>query len=126
MLSLHLMALSRLTGDWIMEMAQISSNGVMGFAKSRGALAAYGRAFMVWLEDDSEDLSKTMAMLDKTLKRGEKALRRAEKFACALPKLRKCCRSGRSSRKAKPEDGSTEDAQGSVAVDDGSMPAATS
>lgn len=125
MLMLHLMALSRLTGDWIMEIAQISSSGVVGFAKSRGALAAYGRAFLIWLDDDSDDLAKTMAMLDKTLKRGERALRRAEKFACALPKLRKRCRRGKSSRTAKNASDETADSVSDVsAVDDDGMQAA--
>lgn len=95
MLMVHLMALSRLTTDWIMDMAHISPSGVMGQVRAKGALAAYGKAFSVWLDDDSEDMSKTMAVLDKTLKRGEKALRRAERMACCLPfsrSLRKRCR----------------------------------
>ena len=101
-LSLHLMALSRLTADWFLDVARISPAGVSGMVRSKGALAAYARAFGVWLKDDSEDLAKTMASLDKTLKRGEKALRRAEKFACGVMKLSK--RSRKSADKDAAED----------------------
>lgn len=97
-LAMHLIALSALTGEWIMEMAHISSAGVMGQVRNKGALLAYGRAFSVWLDDDSEDLSKTMAVLDKVLQKGEKALkrtekafRRSEKMLCRMARLRRCC-----------------------------------
>ena len=94
MLSLHLVALSRLTADWFLDIAQISPAGIGGLVRSKGALATYARAFRVWLEDDSDDLTKTMSALDKYLKQGEKALRRAERIACLLPKARRRCRKG--------------------------------
>ncbi|SNY91504.1 transcriptional regulator, TetR family [Cohaesibacter sp. ES.047] len=98
MLSLHLMALSRLTADWFMDVSHISPAGLGGLVRSKGALVAYARAFSVWLDDDTEDLSKTMACLDKTLKSGEKALRRAERLARVVPALRKRCKPRRKSR----------------------------
>ncbi|WP_319486019.1 hypothetical protein [uncultured Cohaesibacter sp.] len=122
MLTLHLLALSRLTGEWFLDISRISPAGFSGMARSKGALLAYARAFAVWMEDDSTDLAKTMATLDKFLKRGEKALRRAEKIACILPRIGKRCRSARSRGK-----GSDKTAQDSAivsegpSVDDGSM-----
>lgn len=98
MLSLHLMALSRLTADWFLDASHISPAGLGGQLRSKGALVAYARAFSVWLGDESEDLSKTMACLDKTLKAGEKALRRAERLARVVPMMRKRCKSKRKSR----------------------------
>lgn len=125
LLSLHLLALSRLTTDWIMDIARISPSGLMGIARSKGALAAYGRTFMVWLEDDSEDMAKTMSCLDKTLRKGEQALKegskvlhKAEKIVCALPRLRQKCRKGRSSSSAKKHRDGDDSAP---VVDDGDM-----
>ncbi|TLP48325.1 hypothetical protein FDK21_01275 [Cohaesibacter sp. CAU 1516] len=92
MLSLHLVALSRLTADWFLDIAQISPAGISGIIRSKGALATYARVFRVWLEDDSDDLTKTMSALDKYLKQGESALRRAERIACLLPKAGRRCR----------------------------------
>ena len=117
LLSLHLLALSRLTSDWIMDMAHISPAGVGGMVRSKGAMAAYTRAFAAWLEDDSEDMAKTMAVLDKTLRKGEKALKRAEKLACALPRLRRKCRNS-ASRSARKSD---DDGAGEPVVDDTTM-----
>ena len=92
MLGLHLLALSRLTGEWFLDISRISPAGLSGMARSKGALLAYARAFSVWIGDDSSDLAKTMATLDKFLKEGEKALHRAEKIARVLPRMGKRCR----------------------------------
>ncbi len=107
MLSLHLVALSRLTADWFLDIAQISPAGIGGIIRSKGALATYARAFRVWLEDDSDDLTKTMSALDKYLKQGESALRRAERIACLLPKARRRCRKG--GRRAEPDEATSPD-----------------
>ena len=103
LLAFHLVALTHLTADWIMEMARISPVGLRGQVRAKGMLAAYARTFKVWLGDDSEDLAKTMAFLDKTLTRAEATLRRAEKVACTLPRLRKRCKA-RWSRKDRAEE----------------------
>ena len=95
MLSLHLVSLSRLTADWFLDVSRISPSGIGGIMRSKGALAIYARAFRVWLEDDSDDLTKTMAALDKYLKQGEAALRNAERIACMVPKARRKCRKRR-------------------------------
>lgn len=122
MLSLHLMALSRLSMDWVLEMAHIRSTGVMGQMRLKGAMAAYARAFYVWLDDDNEDMAKTMAELDKVLKRGEKALRkgekalrRAERLACCLPIFSR--KSSRKDRKAKSDDDAIDSPNPGASVD---------
>ena len=121
-LSLHLMTLSRLTTDRFMDISRISPVGIRGIVRSKGALAAYARTFAVWLKDESEDLAKTMASLDKFLKRGEQALRRAERLACLLPGMGGKCSSA--DRKA-TGDVAGEDGEPSVivtpAVDEGGM-----
>nr|WP_321460321.1 hypothetical protein [uncultured Cohaesibacter sp.] len=124
-LGLHLLALSRLTGEWFLDISCISPAGLSGLARSHGALLAYGRAFSVWIGDDSADLAKTMAALDKFLKRGEAALHRAEKIACMLPRLRKRCRSARrrsgaDKRQAETAHADAKSSEG-PSVDDGSM-----
>lgn len=113
MLALHLVAISRLTNDWIIEMAHISPVGVMGQMRAKGALLAYGRAFSIWLEDESEDMAKTMSSLDKVLKKGEKALRRAEKLACCLPRRR---RSRKGSDRTDQDTGATVDEDAGLAT----------
>ena len=101
MLGLHLLCLSRLTGEWFLDISRISPAGLSGLARSKGALLAYARAFSSWINDDSADLAKTMATLDKFLKKGEKALRRVEKIVCAFPKKKKSCRA--SSRRSRSD-----------------------
>ncbi|SNZ20872.1 hypothetical protein [Cohaesibacter gelatinilyticus] len=121
MLAMHLCALSALTGEWIMEMAHISSAGMMGQVRNKGALLAYGRAFAIWLEDESEDLSRTMAVLDKILHRGERALCKTEKLLCRMNKLRKCCsrssfRDRRSGRRTSEPVSSVDESEGLATV----------
>ncbi|WP_373235962.1 hypothetical protein [Cohaesibacter celericrescens] len=121
LLSLHLMALSRLTADWFLDVARISPSGIGGIVRKKGALAAYARTFRVWLKDDSEDLSKTMAALDKLLKQGEAALRRAQKLACALPKMRRRCRSSSRSSNDMTQASSNSSENEARSVDDGAL-----
>lgn len=63
---------------WSLEAAGISSAGLGGRIRTKGLAAIYARAVFVWLRDDSEDMGRTMAHLDR-------ALRRAEKLITALP-----------------------------------------
>ena len=55
-----------------LEFAGISSTGLKGRLKTKGLAALYLRCLRVWLDDDSADLSKTMAILDRSLTRAEK------------------------------------------------------
>lgn len=63
---------------WCLEAAGVSSAGIAGRIRTKGLAAIYARAVSVWLRDDSEDMGRTMAHLDR-------GLRRAEKLVAALP-----------------------------------------
>jgi AcrR family transcriptional regulator len=63
---------------WMLEAAGIRSDGLAGRLRRAGLAVVYARAFRVWLEDDSADLGKTMAALDR-------GLAQAERWASALP-----------------------------------------
>ena len=52
--------------------AGISSSGLMGFARIKGLKVVMAYALRAWMTDDSADLSKTMAALDRALERAEK------------------------------------------------------
>jgi len=64
--------------EWTLEAAGIGSDGLAGQMRLAGLAIVYARAFRVWLDDDSADLGKTMAALDRDLAR-------AERWATALP-----------------------------------------
>ncbi len=52
--------------------AGISSGGLMGLARVQGLKVVMAYALRAWMTDDSADLSKTMAALDRALDRAEK------------------------------------------------------
>ena len=55
---------------WMLEGAGISAAGWRGHAQCLALAGAYAATFRVFLDDDSEDLAKTMAALDRRLKSG--------------------------------------------------------
>ena len=57
---------------WMLEAAGIGSGGWAGAARAKGLGIVYGATFATWLRDDTEDMSKTMAALDKNLARAER------------------------------------------------------
>jgi AcrR family transcriptional regulator len=57
---------------WMLEAAGISSAGLKGLLRTKGLALVYLNAARVWLRDDSADMSKTMAALDKGLRRAER------------------------------------------------------
>jgi len=57
---------------WMLEAAGISSGGLKGLLRTKGLALVYLNAARVWLRDDSPDMSKTMAALDKGLRRAER------------------------------------------------------
>ena len=61
-----------------MEAAGISTKTPLGQLKVNGLLAVYMSSICTWLKDDTPDLTKTMADLDK-------GLARAEAFLYSLP-----------------------------------------
>lgn len=56
---------------WMLEGAGISTAGLKGRLRAKGLLVVYAQAMRAWLDDDSEDMSRTMAALDKGLRRAE-------------------------------------------------------
>ncbi|MGH6976395.1 MAG: hypothetical protein ACREED_05145 [Stellaceae bacterium] len=64
-----LLALKRLLASmgWMLEAAGVPTAGVAGLAKRRILLLAYASVLAVFLRDDSPDLGKTMAALDRRL-----------------------------------------------------------
>ena len=58
--------------NWILEAAGISTNGLAGKFRVKGLAAIYLAALRVWINDDSPDLAKTMAFLDRRLRQAIK------------------------------------------------------
>ena len=59
---------------WMMEAANISSSGVRGQLRIKGLALIYLAVLRSWFNDDSEDMSRTMASLDRQLHRAERLL----------------------------------------------------
>lgn len=57
---------------WMLESAGMSTYGVKGALKVAGLSAIYLNVLRIWMKDDSADLAKTMAALDKDLGRAER------------------------------------------------------
>ena len=70
--------------SWMLECAGLSSTGIRGLARTKGLGVIYLATFCVWLRDDSTDMAKTMASLDRHLARTERFIRRG----CALGRRR--------------------------------------
>lgn len=62
----------------MLEMAGISATGLKGLLRLQGLMAIYLAGLHAWRRDDSEDLAKTMAEIDKRL---GQAVRITEMFA---------------------------------------------
>lgn len=56
---------------WMLEAAGISTAGWLGGLRVKGLAVVFAATVQVWLRDDSEDMAKTMAALDRNLKRAE-------------------------------------------------------
>lgn len=55
----------------MLEAAGLDGSGLFGLARAKGLMLVYLNALRVWLGDDTADMAKTMAALDKGLKRAE-------------------------------------------------------
>lgn len=56
---------------WMLESAGISTCGIKGAVKVAGLTALYAKTLRVWVKDESPDMAKVMAALDKDLGRVE-------------------------------------------------------
>ena len=72
-LALMLGAATLLSMAWMLEGAGISAQGVRGALRTKGLAAVWMCALRAWERDHTEDLSVTMAALDKALGRAERA-----------------------------------------------------
>ncbi len=54
---------------WALQTARVDTTGVAGAVRIRALGAAYLATLRVWLGDDTADLARTMAALDKNLRR---------------------------------------------------------
>jgi AcrR family transcriptional regulator len=68
---------------WTLEAAGVSASGLKGKVRIKLLGLAYLATVRVWLKDDSSDLAKTMAALDKSLKRVEPLMRFSSASAAA-------------------------------------------
>lgn len=59
---------------WMLEAAGIDTSGVKGAVRVAGLTLVYLNAVRHWAKDDSADLAKTMAALDKSLNRAEQCV----------------------------------------------------
>jgi AcrR family transcriptional regulator len=55
----------------MLEAAGISTGGIVGLVRVQGLKAVLAYALNAWVRDDSDDMAKTMAALDKALDRAE-------------------------------------------------------
>lgn len=67
---------------WMLEAAGVSSGGLVGSAIAQGVAVVYLDALRVWMQDDSSDMARTMAALDKGLRRAEQVARRLPSSGC--------------------------------------------
>ncbi|MCW2285459.1 AcrR family transcriptional regulator [Rhodoblastus acidophilus] len=72
---------------FMLEAAGGSSEGPLGSVKLQGLAMAWSRVFHVWLSDESEDLARTMAALDKELERGKMLTHRLDEARKTLAPL---------------------------------------
>lgn len=56
----------------MLDAAGIKTRSLLGFARVKGLSLIYANTFRVWLGDDSEDMARTMATLDKGLRFAER------------------------------------------------------
>lgn len=69
------LALSAATGrsmGWMLEAAGVSASGLTGRLRAAGLVGVWLYALRAWRDDDSGDLARTMAALDKALDQAEK------------------------------------------------------
>ena len=62
---------------WMLEAAHLDSGGLRGAVRVRGLTLLMAATIRVWLKDDTPDLSKTMAELDRRLAQADSLIRQS-------------------------------------------------
>lgn len=62
--------------SWMLEAAGISTAGLLGSLRVKGLAVVYLATLRTWLDDDSMDMAKTMAALDRNLQRADSLAQR--------------------------------------------------
>lgn len=57
---------------WMLEAAGIGTGGWTGACRVKGLAVVYAATFAAWLRDETDDMAKTMAALDRNLGRAER------------------------------------------------------
>lgn len=83
--ALHAIALG--SQKWTLAAAGIRKRGAFGLVAAEGTVLVYAETMRTWLDDDSPDLGRTMAALDRALRRGERAMKMMSRACCLLPRL---------------------------------------
>jgi AcrR family transcriptional regulator len=89
--ALNSMALNSMR--FMLEAADISSEGATGHIKLQGMVLAWTRILDVWFDDEDPALARTMAAMDRELSRGEKLVARVEDVNRLAAPLRTLARS---------------------------------
>jgi len=90
---------------FMLEAADIDSEGAVGALKLQGLALAWRRVMDVFVEDSGHDFGHTLSTLDRELSRGERFVDRAEDFARLASPLTSLAKAvfGRSSRRERRE-----------------------
>ncbi len=65
--------------DWMLEVAGLAAGGCRGRVRAAGLGAVYLATLRVWFTDDSPDMARTMATLDRQLRRVDALARAARR-----------------------------------------------
>lgn len=76
---------------FMLEAANLSSEGPAGGLKLQGLVLAWSRVMAIWLKEDDLSQPRTMAALDKELARGAVLVARADDFARLTAPFRNLC-----------------------------------
>ncbi len=89
--ALNSMALNSMR--FMLESADMTSEGTAGHIKLQGLVLAWTRILDVWFDDEDPAMARTMAALDRELARGEKLVARVEDMSRMAAPLRTLARS---------------------------------
>lgn len=56
-----------ISAEWLLAAAGLDGDGPMAILRTMGLAAVFLDSFRIWLDDETEDMAKTMAVLDRNL-----------------------------------------------------------